>query len=67
MHLTIDYIRKQAKAMPIQHILSKENITGLAVRSEVSSSTFGPNSLPKTATYYLFLYRYALACFKVFI
>ena len=57
IHLTIDHIRKQAKAMPIQYILSKENITGLATRSETSLSMLGPNSLYQTGPYWLFLPR----------
>ena len=55
MHLTIDYIRKQAKAMPKHHILSKENITGLAARSETSLSMLGPNSIYQIGPHYLSL------------
>ena len=45
IHLTIDHIREQVKAMPTQYILSKENTAGLATRSETSLSMLGPNSL----------------------
>ena len=56
IHLTIDNIRKQAKAMPIQYILSKEKNTGIATRSETSLSMLGPILYTKLVlTGYLFL------------
>ena len=33
LHHALDYMRKQAKVMPIQYILTKENIAYIAVRS----------------------------------
>ena len=44
-HHTLDYIRKQDKVMPIQYILTKENIDYIASRSEKSLSTLGPVAL----------------------
>ena len=34
IHHTLDYIRKQAKVIPIQHIPFPENIANIATRSE---------------------------------
>ena len=45
LHHTLDYIRKQDKVMPIQYILTKENIAYIATRSEISLSTLGPDAL----------------------
>ena len=45
IHHTLDYIRKQAKVMPIQYIPSKENIADIATRSETSLSMLGTESL----------------------
>ena len=42
---TLDYIRKQAKVMPIQYIPTKENIAYIAIRSETSLSTLRLDSL----------------------
>ncbi len=41
IHHTLDYIRKQAKVMPIQYIPLKENIADIATRSETSLSMLG--------------------------
>ena len=41
---TLDYTRKQAKVMPIQHIPSRKNIADMATRSETSLSMLGPES-----------------------
>ena len=57
IHLTIDHIRKQAEAIFIQYILSKENNAGLATRSETSLSMLGPNSLYQTGPHCLTLPR----------
>ena len=38
LHHTLDYIRKQAKVMPIQCIHLKANIADIAARSETSLS-----------------------------
>ena len=45
LHHTLDYMRKQAKVMPIQYIPTKENIAYIAIRSETSLSTLGPDAL----------------------
>ena len=45
LHQTLDYIRKQTKVMPIQYILTKENIAYIATGSETSLSTLGPDAL----------------------
>ena len=45
LHHTLDYIRKQAKVMPIQYILTKEDTAYIATRSEISLSTLGPDAL----------------------
>ena len=45
LHHTLDYIRKQAKVMPTQYIPTQENIAYIAIRSEISLSTLGPDAL----------------------
>ena len=45
LHHGLDYMRKQAKVMPIQYILTKENIAYIATRPEISLSTLGPDTL----------------------
>ena len=57
IHHTLDYIRKQAKVMPIQYIPSKENIADIATRSETSLSMLGPESLWQTGPNWLSLPR----------
>ena len=57
LHHTLDYIRKQAKVMPIQYIPLKENIADIATRSETSLSMLGPESLWQTGPHWLSLPR----------
>ena len=57
LHHTLDYIRKQAKVMPIQYIPTKENIAYIAIRSETSLSTLGPDSLWEFNPHWLYLPR----------
>ena len=57
LHHTLDYIRKQAKVMPIQYIPSKENIADKATTSKTSLSMLGPESLWQTGPQWLSLLR----------
>ena len=57
IHHTLDYIKKQAKVMPLQYILSKDNIADIGTRSEITLSMLGPESLWQTAPYWLSLPR----------
>ena len=57
IHLTLDYIKKQAKVMPTQYILLKENIADIATRSETSLNMLGPESLWQARPHWLSLPR----------
>ena len=57
LHHTLDYIRKQAKVMPIQCILTKENIAYIAIRSKTSLSTLGLDALWQFNPHWLSLPR----------
>ena len=57
LHHTLDYIRKQAKVMPLQYIPLKENIADIATRSETSLSMLRSDSLWQFKPYWVSLPR----------
>jgi len=57
LHHTLDYIRKQAKVMPIQYIPLKENIADIATRPETSLSMLRLDSLWQFKPHWLSLPR----------
>ena len=57
IHPTLDYIRKQAKVMPLQYILLKENIADIATRSQTSLSMLRSDSLWQFKPHWLSLPR----------